>query len=451
MFRLLSAVAGLFLISACASAEAMPPAQSGDGEVPSSAHVMPQGHGHGHGHGDTAASAPAPVFEPYAASSPYRDIDDLSAGDIFHLPTGRAVSQNQLMDVLADHRVVYVGEMHTSLEDHRIQLAVVKAIQAREKGRVMVGMEMFPHTAQADLDRWVAGKMDEAAFLKVWYRHWSEDWEYYAPILRHAREHRIPLIALNATREEVKAVSAGEAEVPIADPVLADDPYHEAYMTAILGGHGHGGSGGFGKVQRMWEATMAEHAARALDRHPDRTLIVLAGAGHVQYGFGIPRQLFARKPVSYTSLVPVTVSMPEEREELQMDVDMPDFPMPYADFVWGVDYRDREGQRVMLGVSLDPREDGVFVRGVMPGSAAAEAGVAEGDRLVSLDGKELADMADVKAAMTLAVEGSTGTLVVQRGEGTQTLVVPYRKPKPLPNGHPMPGKGHTMPGHEMKP
>ncbi|MDH5526025.1 MAG: ChaN family lipoprotein [Nitrospirota bacterium] len=443
-----AALSALFLLFACASGP-VPLPHAVEGHMD-----LPQGHPSPHGHAaatEDSETASAPGFEAFAASSPYRDIDSLSAGSIVHLPTGRQVSETQLLDLLADHRVVFVGEMHTSLEDHRIQLLVLKALEARKGGQVMVGLEMFPHTAQADLDRWVAGQMDEAAFLKVWYRHWSEDWEYYAPIMRYARERHIPLIALNATREEVKAVSSGEAEVPVVDPMLAADPYHEAYMTAILGGHGHGGSGGFGRVQRLWEATMAEYAARALEREPRRTLLVLAGAGHVQYGFGIPRQLFARVPVSYTTLVPVTVSMPAEREELQMDVDMPDFPMPYADFVWAVDYRDREGERVMLGVSLDPRDDGLFVRGVLPGSPAADAGVAEGDRLVSLDGNALSDMADVKAAMTVAVEGHNGILVVARSGTEHTLSIAYRKPAPLPEGHPLPGEADDMAPHEARP
>ena len=42
---------------------------------------------------------------------------------------------------------------------------------------------------------------------------------------------------------------------------------------------------------------MAERAARYLQEHPEKTLVVLAGGGHLEYGQGIPKRLLRRVPV----------------------------------------------------------------------------------------------------------------------------------------------------------
>ncbi|MDH4229325.1 MAG: ChaN family lipoprotein [Nitrospirota bacterium] len=418
------------------ASEGASPVASAAAPVHAARHHPPKADGGGTGVNDSDANGSV-GFASFAASSPYRDLDNLPAGTIVHVASGRELSPAELMDNLAGARVVYVGEMHTSIEDHRVQLDIIRALDQRSGGRVMVGMEMFQHTAQPGLDRWVAGDMDEAEFLRLWYDNWSEDFAYYADILRYARDRHIPLIALNATGEEVRQVSTGKADVPAPNhTLLAEaDPYQKAYMKAILGGHEHAGSDGFGRVQRLWESTMAEHAANALDseRGQGRTLVVLAGSGHVQYGFGIPRQLYIRRPLPYRSVVPVT-NVPENRDDLRMEVAVPDFPFPVADFVWSVDYRDREGKRMLLGVALEPDGHGMTVRQVLEGTAAEGAGVLAGDHLVSLDGHPLGSMSEVRAAMALVEDGHRGQLVLERGGVRMTLGVTFRLPLPGAGG-----------------
>jgi hypothetical protein len=43
---------------------------------------------------------------------------------------------------------------------------------------------------------------------------------------------------------------------------------------------------------------MAERAADYLESHPEDTMVILAGSGHLAYGSGIPRRLVRRIPVS---------------------------------------------------------------------------------------------------------------------------------------------------------
>jgi len=384
--------------------------------------------------GPAASEPTAPDAEAtrdWSAASPYRSMDTIPPGTIVHVPTGTDVTFDRMMDVVGDDRVVYVGEMHNNVSDHQVQLKVLKALAARHPGRLMVGMEMFPRDAQKPLDDWLAGRMDQADFLHLWYASWTEYYGYYRDILGFCKASGIPIVALNATREEVRGTSRGEMNLPEswdAEGWDGNDPYHRAYLDAVMGGHGHGAPGRFYAVQLLWEETMAQASYDALTAPAgkDRQLVVFAGAGHVQYGFGIPRRLFERLPVSYATVVPFVGELPEGRDDLRMDVDVPDFPLPVADFVWSVPFEDLEGERVRLGVRIEPDEAGLRVTEVTHGSAAEGAGVQAGDLLVDLDGRPLKDMVDVQAALTLAHPGDTGALVVERGGARVRLSVPYR-------------------------
>jgi len=378
--------------------------------------------------GPTAEAAPAPEG---SAGSPYRPMDSIPPGTIVHVPTGREVSFAQMMDVIGDDRVVYVGEMHNNASDHQVELKVLTALAARHPGGLMVGMEMFPRDAQKPVDDWLAGRMDDAAFLHLWYESWSEYYGYYRDILAFCKASGIRILALNATRDEVLATSRGERNKPgdwAAEGWDGADPYHHAYLDAVMGGHGHGAGERFYAVQLLWEETMAQAAYEALTAPSGkgRQLLVLVGAGHVQYGFGIPRRLFERLPVSYATVVPFVRELPEDRSDLRMDVDVPEFPLPVADFIWSVPFADLEGERVRLGVRIEPDEAGLRVTEVTHGSAAETAGVQAGDLLVDLDGRPLKDMVDVQAALTLAQPGGRGALVVERGGARVPLTVPYR-------------------------
>ena len=59
-----------------------------------------------------------------------------------------------------------LGESHDSHEHHRWQLQVLTALHARHPDLV-IALEMFPRRVQPALDRWVAGEIDEAEFLRA--------------------------------------------------------------------------------------------------------------------------------------------------------------------------------------------------------------------------------------------------------------------------------------------
>jgi predicted metalloprotease with PDZ domain len=163
-------------------------------------------------------------------------------------------------------------------------------------------------------------------------------------------------------------------------------------------------------------------------------MVVIAGGFHVRHGLGVPRRVLRRAAWPQTIVLPSEISIPEElREELTMDVDVPEIPLIAGDFAWMVAYEDIEKKRVRLGVVLRLEEQTVLVDKVLPGSAAAEAGIQPGDAFVSIDDFPIAEQGDVVLVISGKKPGDTAKVVLKRDGAevtvTPTLTVPPEMPK----------------------
>jgi uncharacterized iron-regulated protein len=387
----------------------------------------------------TAGCAAPPPTTPSAlqfSGSPYADLDALKSGAIVHLPTGRELTRAELIDLAGRARVLYVGEMHTNMEHHRVQLAMIDELAKRWPGKIAVGMEMFQRPSQPELDRWVGGELDPKAFKKLWYDNWGEDYGYYQAILDLIRDRKIPLIALNASDEQVQKVrkqglaGLSDDERAWLGPVDEKDPYQRQAMQAIFGGHSHGGSSGFERFYQgmlLWDETMARSAAEFLGSAAgkDKKLIVLAGGFHVAYGYGIPKRLFRRLPEPYLILLPYTPDalIPEE---YRMPVQAPELPLYLADVIWSTGYSEPEFKRVRLGVRLDPKNhEAAVVMAVEPGSPAAKAGITVGDRITSLNGETIDSLFELIERLRLLEPGDTAKVVLNRAGQPVELTVQF--------------------------
>lgn len=374
----------------------------------------------------TAACCPGKRFmgDP---ESPYPPGTPAAMGEIVHLPTGMTVSPVQMTDVAGDARIVYFGETHDNPSSHRLELRILSALADLHPGRQALGMEMFSRSQQPVLDRWVAGKLDEKTFLREsrWYENWGMDYAYYRDLLNFARERRLPVIALNADRKQVKAVQnkppdrldAGEQEqLPTLD--LAD-PYERAMVSAFFREHTHGGNDldAFIRVQALWDETMARSVAGYLESESGRGmhLMVIAGGNHVSYGFGIPRRAFRRLPASYILIGGKEIGIPPDMRDRLMNVSLPRFPMVPYDFLVYLGY-EKLPEGVRLGVVTEPRRKGpgLVVAKVLPGSEAERSGLKEGDILLAFDGAPLTDGLDLMYAVQGKRPGDRASLRVER-------------------------------------
>ena len=240
---------------------------------------------------------------------------------LYDISSHKTLTLEQAIQDLRSHRVILVGEHHSSADHHAAQLEVIRALH--EAGEdLAVGLEMFREDSQSVLDQWVEGRMDEAAFKKAYYDNWNFDWNLYRPIFEFARQKRIPLVGLNAPKGITRKVSRqGFASLNAAERgklknvTCRVDQSYEDYIRKAFGAHGHGDLNFtyFCEAQLVWDTVMAINAMAHLDAHPERTIVLLTGTGHARKP-AIPAQIKQRKAL------PVAVLLPQVHGRLDKQV-----------------------------------------------------------------------------------------------------------------------------------
>jgi uncharacterized iron-regulated protein len=335
------------------------------------------------------------------------------------LEVAQLTNINQLLDRIAAQRVIFIGEHHDRYEDHLTQLAVIEGLHARGISLV-IGMEFFQQPFQAALDAFIAGTIDEIELLRrtEYFERWRYDYRLYRPLLQFARRHHIPMIALNLESELTKKVgavglhglnAAERARLPAE--IDRDHPAYRQRLEAIFKQHPKSQQNDFEHfldVQLLWDEGMAARATQALTDFPDRTLIVLAGAGHIESGLGIPNRLVRRQPVATATLL--------NGSGLRPDPTLADFllyPQPIELAANGV-----------LGVLLDLiASGGVAVKGFGDNSGAQAAGMVLGDRIVRIGTVAINSYSDIRIAL---LDRAAGEIVPIDIERPRRLIAPKR-------------------------
>lgn len=374
------------------------------------------------------------------ARQPYPLPQPIVAGDIFHLPSGFRVSDETVIDHALRTQVIYVGETHDNPASHRVQEKILRALATDNPDRIALGMEMFTPSQQPVLDQWSAGELSEKEFLRQvdWHSTWKIDFALYRDLLLFCRDQGIKILALNAepltrqllSRTAIEDLSAeDQARLPEMD---FDDPHYRAMLTAFMSGHpmGHGNLSGFERVQILWDETMAANLADYLrSRDSNHQVMVVAGSNHIQYGFGIPRRLFRRLPVSYL-LIGTTET--EESKTLNpdriMNVDTPEYPLLPYHFLYVTEYEKLLRVGVKLGVVITPgtaEQQGVLIDKLLPDSAAAAHDLRSGDILLRIDGEILTDRLDLTYALADKQIGDKATFELLRDNRNITIDVEF--------------------------
>ncbi len=316
-----------------------------------------------------------------------------------------------LVPKLADRRVVFVGEAHDRYEDHLNQLAIIRGLHERGAD-LAIGMEMFQQPFQPVLDAYVAGEIDEDEMLRRtdYFERWRFDYRLYRPILRFAREHGIPVVALNLEREITTKVGQGGLEAlteteltRIPAEMDRDSADYRERVKAVFEFHPKEEGKDFENfllVQLLWDEGMAERAANYLKENPSKKMVILAGSGHLEYGQGIPKRLFRRLPQEGVVIL----------SGAQRDLDP-----KVADFLL-FPRRVELPATGRLGVMLDTEKEGagVAVQGFGDNSGAAAAGMKEGDRIVRVGGRDIAVYADIRFALINSRPGQKLPVEVER-------------------------------------
>lgn len=367
--------------------------------------------------------------------------------DIVHNPTGITIFEDDLIHLIKDCRIVFVGETHDNYQAHKVQLKIIKGLFDVSGGSIAIGMEMFQRRSQDKLDAFISGEMGEKQFLKeVWLPDWGYDYNYYKEIFDFAKTNGIKLIALNANnelREEINSKGfenlsdEKKKELPEID---MSDEYHRKRIKSIYDVHGVSTLDDFEKfyrIQCLWDETMADTAANYLkgSEGKGKQLIVLAGKGHIRYGLGIPKRLFRRLRDSYCTILPIEIEIPENKKHNIMKVEDVQIPLLESDFSWMVGYSDPDTVKVRLGLIVMKSEEGVQIHTVEEDSTAENVGIKKGDVVVNVDGVLIEDPFDLVYEMRNKIPGDKGKIVILRDGKKIDFDITYQTVKTEKKAH----------------
>ena len=387
--------------------------------------------------GNRQASAPGAVDGTAACATMGTWID----------PANRSIlSHDQLMEDLSARPVVLLGEHHDDAEHHRWQLHTLAALHGYQPNMI-IGFEAFPRRVQPVLDRWVAGELTSDSFLKAvdWSQVWGFDPDLYLPLFHFARQHQVPMLALNVDRELVSTVGReGFDAVPpqdregISKPAPPSPSYRQSLFQVFNHKHqqheeahaaGTPGSSGadpseaqgdpaferFVEAQLTWDRAMAEAISGA--RSSDGTALVVAiiGRGHAEHRWGVPHQLADLGIADSAVMLPVRLS--SSCEGLSPDLADAVFTLPPE--------RASRPHRPRLGVMIETADGGARVTAVMPGSVADAAGLEVGDVILMAAGLPTGSGGDLIDTVRQQAPGTWLPLQIRRGGVTVEKVARF--------------------------
>jgi uncharacterized iron-regulated protein len=219
---------------------------------------------------------------------------------------GEPIDFEEMLDDLRQVRVVYLGEYHTIPRHHQLEKDLLQAL-AKRGLRLVLAMEQFEFFTQPALDRFNGGGLDVEGLVKETNlgKRWP-GYTNYTGLLAAARDLNVPVLALNARAETIRAIGrrglAGlglEQRSELPGTLSTNDPPYERLLNQTLAVHMAFDPA---KLRPVFEAqvardeTMAERLTSFLGSAAgrDRVALVICGQGHCEFGLGTPERVARR-------------------------------------------------------------------------------------------------------------------------------------------------------------
>ena len=130
------------------------------------------------------------------------------------LDSGKELRLEEVLPLVGEGKVIFVGEGHDSVEDHLVQYEVIKYLHDTGK-KVAVALEMFEAERQPLLDRWSDGALSEDEFERTYSASWEVPYGNYGAIFEYTRREGLPLFGINGDPQSIGAVAKrGLASLP---------------------------------------------------------------------------------------------------------------------------------------------------------------------------------------------------------------------------------------------
>lgn len=349
-------------------------------------------------------------------------------------PRGRAVDITLFDTMAAKADYILVGEGHSNRCDHRMQMRFIDRMGSAGEMPV-IGLEMVSTDQAFILQQFNRGDiaLDDLPAELRWKNTWGYPFDLYRGVFRAAEIYKLPVEPLNVPRKVVHAVSRQGVDnlddelaaylpsrivPPPAEQVEslrasflahknmpsmtnatqgdAKDVEKPAEKADAKAAEENEHLERFVLVQSLWDSKMAQEAVAAHKRY-NRPVIILAGGGHVEFGWGIAHRLKIFDPGAT-----ILTIMPWRGGENEIGS---------ADLL----YYCPTSHRSSRGMSLEERNGIVVVSDIVSGSKADKAGLRQGDIVRKAMGDPVEVLSDLhKAGMKAFKEKSELIFSVER-------------------------------------
>lgn len=377
---------------------------------------------------------------------------------IFDTKESKEVPFDQMITELKNYQIVMVGESHTNQLYHDVELEVIKGLVEAGKP-VVLALEMFNSKQDEALAAWSSGSTDPNTFMEQtdFLTTWGHNFRYYKTIFDYAREKYIPIYGANIDKQYTSKIGRGgvasltEEDLKVIPEIDTANIEHKFLIKVLMQGMDATMPDQFNNMypaQSLWDAAMGEGAIRAAQKHPDATVVLLAGSGHVIYNIGIGRIIQDRSNFSFASVVPVDISqkvkdegmmqirknmkgekekdtkavqdkseISEKKNESTSKENVSEKEKPanphsmmmmdetpykivvksYADFIWGVKEMKQELYPAFgFSIKDELTNGGYPIERVLPNAIAYENGLKKNDVILSIDGKSFNNSTELK-------------------------------------------------------
>jgi uncharacterized iron-regulated protein len=226
----------------------------------------------------------------------------LSARDIYSGAQKAKVDWLQFEEAAAQADVIIFGEEHDDKAGHTWKREALQRLAA--KYPVSLSLEMLERDQQVSVDEYLRGEISEQAYLNS-DRFWPNYAEHYHPLLKFAKEKKLPVVAANVPKRYANLVAQSglPALYRVHSPYLPPlylvaafrQKHYEERVAAALAVHGMSGNSQmerqkFVDAQYLWDASMSDAVAQAFYVH-GRKVVHVNGRFHSEFDSGVTHRL----------------------------------------------------------------------------------------------------------------------------------------------------------------
>lgn len=243
------------------------------------------------------------VISLFLSSSLFSQDSMLVHYKIYDTKAKQTVTVEKIVSRMAEADVLFFGEEHNDSIGHYLENKIFRELVSVYGKQIALSLEMFETDGQLVLNEYLAGKIDEARFAKD-VRLWS-NYKDYRPMIEHAKQNSIPVIAANPPRRYVTMVSRrGMASLDSLSkeakkllPLLPFDTltgrYREKFFETMKGSPG-GNNPKVYHSQSLWDAGMSYSIYSYLKKNKGQKVFHCVGKFHCDEKLGTAAQLVLR-------------------------------------------------------------------------------------------------------------------------------------------------------------